>query len=227
MISSNKFKGKIIISDFQELNRICSINGIIHILNTNTFHIPNEKIDCIITGKRNSELESKLISLSSESHILYTNCNENTLKKWCYYCHNLCDINDNNIIMRYCSEDCMNKYSKFMQNFKESTEDWAKRMAKLQRGIRMTTKIMTCNCYINHKEGDVEEIVQCFLCSAALGLLKACVAWVEAYENGELEKYDDAFKITKEAIIKATKESDQTNNKKSHNVRNGRCIYCH
>lgn len=118
-------KDKIVISDFKELSDLFNLKGIVHVLNIDNKCL-NEKIDCIVAGKRNSELESKLISLDSESHILYTNltnCNENTLKKWCYYCNCLCDINDSNIITRYCSEECMTKNSKFMQNFKESVND--------------------------------------------------------------------------------------------------------
>jgi hypothetical protein len=113
-------KGKTVISDFRELSDLFNLKGIVHILNVDNKCL-NEKIDCIVAGKRNGELESKLISLGSESHILYIV--ENALKKWCCYCHGLCDINDDNIITRYCSEECMTKNSKFMQNFKESIND--------------------------------------------------------------------------------------------------------
>lgn len=115
-------KGKIVISDFKELSDLFNLNGIVHILNVDNKCL-NEKIDYIIVGKRNNELESKLISLGSEAHILYNNCTENTIKKWCAYCHNLCDVHENDVLSRYCSEDCMNKNSKFMQNFKESIND--------------------------------------------------------------------------------------------------------
>lgn len=34
-------------------------------------------------------------------------------------------------------------------------------------------------------------------------LKAACLAWAEAFEAGELEKYDAAFKMTKAAFVKA------------------------
>lgn len=116
----DSLKGKIVISDFKELSDLFNLKGIIHILNVDNKCL-SEKIDCIVVGKRNNELESKLISLDSESHILYYT--EGVLKKWCYYCHNICDIDDNNVVTKYCSEGCMTKNSKFMQNFKESIND--------------------------------------------------------------------------------------------------------
>ncbi len=108
-------KGKIVISDFKELVDVFNCKGIIHILNVDNKCMA-EKIDCIVCGKRNNELELKLISLNSNAHVLY---NEGTLKKWCHYCHTVSEINDNNIISKYCSDVCMNKHSKFMQNFKD------------------------------------------------------------------------------------------------------------
>ena len=44
-------KGKIIISDFHELSRICTVNGLIHILNTSIQKIPSNKtVGIILSG---------------------------------------------------------------------------------------------------------------------------------------------------------------------------------
>lgn len=49
------------------------------------------------------------------------------------------------------------------------------------------------------------------LWQAAPDLLAALVAWQNAYEAGELEKYDDAFKAARAAIAKAEGRQPTTN----------------
>jgi len=102
------FKGKIIVSDFPELNRICSVNGIIHVLNINTHHVPAEKIDCVVTDVRNPELEGAIVKNGYGIPVLYLDLQKTQQHMWCGVC---CKnyVNDNNHpIGRYCSEKCMN-----------------------------------------------------------------------------------------------------------------------
>lgn len=117
----NIFKGKVIISDFQELKRICYINGITHILNTNhnhhNHHIPNEKIDCIVTNTRNSDLEASIIKHSSAIPILYMDTNTDLTKKhqvWCGICNKIYTNTDDHPLSKYCSEKCMKKENGFV-----------------------------------------------------------------------------------------------------------------
>ncbi len=112
--NDNIFKGKIIISDFQELNRICSINGIIHILNTNVYHVPNEKIDCIVSDNiKNPDLESAIVKNASGIPILYTELQKQQQHVWCGICNKIYTNDNNHPISRYCSEKCMKKENGF------------------------------------------------------------------------------------------------------------------
>lgn len=95
-------RGKIIISDFQEFNKICNLYGIIHILNQNDQKIP-EYVDCIISNSRNIELESRLKRNNMNIPIIYTNMKQ----KWCGICGNLSPLNDS--FNKYCSPECMQK----------------------------------------------------------------------------------------------------------------------
>lgn len=113
-------KGKIIISDSKEISDTCSTNGIIHVLNIDNKFL-NEKIDCVITNKKNTDLETKLIKMENGTSIVYIN--DNKIKKWCSLCHCTAEIEVLESILKYCSDECMNKYSKFMQNFKNNVKD--------------------------------------------------------------------------------------------------------
>jgi hypothetical protein len=119
-------KGKIVISDFKEIADICSTNGIIHVLNIDDKFL-NERIDCVITNRKNIDLETKLIKMENGTSIVYINDDVNDdinkIKKWCSLCHNTTGIGALGSISKYCSDDCMNKYSKFMQNFKSGVKD--------------------------------------------------------------------------------------------------------
>ena len=89
-------KGKIIISDFYELNRICSINGIIHVLNINSHHVPNEKMDCIVTNNtKNSDAEASIVKNGSGIPILYMDPTKKQQQVWCGVCNKIY-TNDNN-----------------------------------------------------------------------------------------------------------------------------------
>jgi len=116
--NQNIFKGKIIISDFPELNRICSIKGIIHVVNLSPHYIPNEKIDCIVTNtSESSELEAKIIRSGLGFSILYLD----TYQKWCGICNTMTKIDNDHSISRYCSEKCMKKDSGFSVDSKPDT----------------------------------------------------------------------------------------------------------
>jgi hypothetical protein len=118
----NIFKGKIIISDFQELNRLCAINGLIHVLNINTHHVPNEKIDCIVTDNiKNSDLEANIVKNSSGIPILYTDLSKKQQYVWCGICNKIYTNEYNHPISRYCSEKCMNKENGFSSDLKPDT----------------------------------------------------------------------------------------------------------
>lgn len=54
---------------------------------------------------------------------------------------------------------------------------------------------MMCKCWINHGDGDVEEIVQCPLCKAAPDLMEACeglVAVLKVFNYKLQNKHSDA-----------------------------------
>jgi hypothetical protein len=117
-------KGKIIISDFKEINDICNLNGIVHVLNTNISTIPNEKIDCILSNKQDKQLESKVILSEMKIPIIYHNENDNIFVKWCGICHTSMNIQPNDHFNKYCSEKCMQSHNGFMKNFKpDQTKD--------------------------------------------------------------------------------------------------------
>ena len=44
------------------------------------------------------------------------------------------------------------------------------------------------------------------LIAAAPTMREALIAWLDAYESGELEKYDDAFKKARRALAQAEEE---------------------
>jgi hypothetical protein len=112
--NENIFKGKVIISDFQELKRLCYINGIVHILNTNTHHIPNEKIDCIVTDNtKNSDLEAAIIKHGSAIPIMYTDLTKKQQQVWCGICNKVYTNADDHPLSKYCSEKCMKKENGF------------------------------------------------------------------------------------------------------------------
>lgn len=119
--NDNLLKGKIIISDFQELKRICSINGLIHVLNTNPHYIPNEKIDCIVTDNiKNSDLEASIIKHASAIPILYMDLNKDQSSKkhqvWCGICNKIYINADDHPLSKYCSEKCMKKDNGFVSD---------------------------------------------------------------------------------------------------------------
>lgn len=109
----NVFKGKIIISDSTEISKLCFVRGIVHVFNTG-YHIPNEKIDCIVcSNTRISDLESNITKNSSGLPILYFDSSKKQQYIWCGIC---CKIYSNDIgacISRYCSEKCMKKENGF------------------------------------------------------------------------------------------------------------------
>ncbi len=112
--NDNIFKGKIIISDFPELKRICFINGIIHVLNLNPHHIPNEKIDCIVTDNtKNSEIEASVIKHGLAIPILYFDPTKKHQHIWCGICNKIYTNTEDHPLSKYCSEKCMKKENGF------------------------------------------------------------------------------------------------------------------
>jgi hypothetical protein len=112
--NDNIFKGKIILSDFQELKRICSINGIIHVLNLNPHHIPSEKIDCIVTDNtKNSDLEASIIKHNSAIPIIYMDLTKQQQQVWCGICNKVYTNSNEHPLSKYCSEKCMKKENGF------------------------------------------------------------------------------------------------------------------
>jgi hypothetical protein len=112
--NDNIFKGKVIISDFQELNRLCIINGLIHVLNTNSHYIPNEKIDCIVTDNiKNSDLESNIVKYGLKIPILYTDISKKQQQVWCGICCKYYTILNTHPLNFYCSAECMRKDNGF------------------------------------------------------------------------------------------------------------------
>jgi len=117
--NANIFKGKIIISDFQELKKLCYINGIIHILNLNPRNIPNDKIDCIVTDNtKNSDLESFIIKHSLPIPILYFDISKKQQQVWCGICAKVYTNAENHSLSKYCSEKCMKKENGFCEGVK-------------------------------------------------------------------------------------------------------------
>jgi hypothetical protein len=115
--NDNIFKGKIIISDFQELKRVCSINGIIHVLNINPHYIPNEKIDCIVTDNtKNSDVEASIIKHGLTIPILYFDPLKKQQQVWCGICNKVYTNAEGHALSKYCSEKCMKKENGFSNN---------------------------------------------------------------------------------------------------------------
>jgi len=111
----NIFKGKIIISDFQELKRICFIYGVIHILNSNSHYIPNEKIDCIVTDNtKSSDTEAFIVKHNLAIPILYFDITKKQQQVWCGICNKIYINAENHPISKYCSEKCMKKENGFI-----------------------------------------------------------------------------------------------------------------
>lgn len=99
---NHDLRGKIIISDFQELNRICNLYGLIHVLNTNTQRVP-EGVDVVVCNSRNPEVESRITRNKLQIPIVYLQLH----KKWCGICGKLNPLDLK--INKYCSEACMKK----------------------------------------------------------------------------------------------------------------------
>ncbi len=115
--NDNIFKGKIIISDFQELKRLCSISGIIHVLNVNPHHFPNEKIDCVVTNNvKNSDIEAFIIKHGLAIPILYFDNLKKRQHMWCGICNKIYINADGHPLGKYCSEKCMKKENGFSSN---------------------------------------------------------------------------------------------------------------
>jgi hypothetical protein len=120
----HNLKGKIVISDFPDFNKQCTINGLIHVLNTNPNNIPSTKIDCIICNSRDTSLEDKITRKSLGIPIVYYHMHQ----KWCAVCGKLGPMDK---ISKFCSEKCMKKYAGFGGNsnttsISDLTEDLAK-----------------------------------------------------------------------------------------------------
>ncbi len=95
-----KLNNKIILSKSEEIYKKCISRGLVHIFVIN--EIP--KVDVIITNENSFN--------KSDCPIIY----ENGLKKWCPTCHKIDKVND--VIGRFCSENCMKMKIGFMKNFK-------------------------------------------------------------------------------------------------------------
>jgi len=101
----NIFRGKIIISDTSELSRICFIKGILHVINVNNNHIPNEKIDCVVT---------KIADTTKYNYgipVVYYDSKRKQQQIWCGTCHSIYTLDNNHPVNKYCSERCMNRDS--------------------------------------------------------------------------------------------------------------------
>lgn len=110
----NVFKGKIIISDSHELKKICFVNGIIHVLNTNFRRVPNEKIDCIVMDNtRNLDIESQIVKHNLSIPILYFDPLRKQQQVWCGICNKIYTNAEDHSLNKYCSEKCMTKENGF------------------------------------------------------------------------------------------------------------------
>ncbi len=101
MINRN-MKGNIIMSESQEINKICGLYGIVHIF-MNIYNLSNDiKIDCIYATERDQTLEETIIVKNIQTPIMYYELN----KKWCGVCNTLCEP----FVSKYCSEKCMQSF---------------------------------------------------------------------------------------------------------------------
>lgn len=101
-IVKRDLKGTVVMSDYHEINKLCSLYGIVHIF-MNKDCISNEiNLDCIYCNERDQSLEEMLIVKNIKVPIIYKDIN----KKWCGVCHTLCD----NFSSKYCSESCMQNF---------------------------------------------------------------------------------------------------------------------
>lgn len=135
---NHNLKGKIIVSDFPEFQKICNIYGLIHVLNTNTIKVP-DGIDCIITSVRNPELESRITRVDLGVPIVYYHLHQ----KWCGICGKLSPI-EKNLVGRYCSESCMKKSTGFTnEGVPEAIKDLhehKKALIKFDKSLTSDTK---------------------------------------------------------------------------------------
>jgi hypothetical protein len=101
--SLEQLRGKVVISDFPEVESLCIGRGITHVHNVNDSFIPSEKLDCIVIGQRNQELENKIINNSLGVPIVFE------AMKWCGKCGSVSSLRGP--VSKYCSEKCMKRDS--------------------------------------------------------------------------------------------------------------------
>lgn len=113
-------KGKVVISDSKDIVDICNVYGIMCVLNLNQYNIPHDKIDCIVSGKVDTSLESTIIKKDLKIPVIYLE----DLKKWCGVCYSYNIVDSENSTGKYCSDNCMQVHGGFTKNFKhEVIED--------------------------------------------------------------------------------------------------------
>ncbi len=108
---NHNLRGKVIVSDFQELSRICNIHGLVHILNINPQKVP-DGVDIIVCNSRNLDTESRIIRSGLGIPIVYYQMHQ----KWCGVCGELSGLDTEGRIGKYCSETCMKKATGFTKN---------------------------------------------------------------------------------------------------------------
>jgi hypothetical protein len=109
---SKIFKGKIIVSDTTELEKICGVYGIIHVLNLGSW-IPNDNIDCVVSSENIADITNKITKSGLGIPVL----DISEFNKWCGICGNT-SCAQNTSISKWCSEKCMKKDLGFTANSK-------------------------------------------------------------------------------------------------------------
>ncbi len=112
-------KGKIILSDSKDIVDTCNIYGIMCVLNLNRHSIPNDRIDCIVSGKVDTSLESMIMQKDLKIPVVYLEDS----KKWCGVCYNYGIIDSEYSVNKFCSYNCMQMHSGFTKNFKHEIVD--------------------------------------------------------------------------------------------------------
>lgn len=98
IINDLVFTGKVVVSNFPELDSFFCRSGIVHILNLDINYIP--VVDCIVSSS--SDIENLVTRSGLQIPVIYLN----SLTKWCGVCGKTSSLNS--IVSKYCSEECMN-----------------------------------------------------------------------------------------------------------------------
>lgn len=102
------FIEKIIVTDSEVIYKICNIYGIICIINTDPYTIPDSDIDIIVTTSSDKQTFDKAYPLKKSIYFYDTN------EKYCAFCEKSLKVDS--IINVYCSETCAINSSGFGAN---------------------------------------------------------------------------------------------------------------